>query len=156
MGSAANEKCITHPSPARTWVMLTAMAEAENHPVILAVDDDATIRRVIERSLKAEGYEVQLCESGEEALQTLRDKAFALLLLDVRMGGMTGFDTAEKLRAGEAGDTNKNVPIVFVTAEADGASYERSFDVGAHRYITKPFDPDALVATVRALMHEGG
>jgi CheY-like chemotaxis protein len=132
------------------------MAEAPHAPVILAVDDDATIRRVIERSLKSEGYEVQLCESGEEALGVLRDAPFALLLLDVRMGGLTGFETAEKLRSGEAGKLNQNVPIVFVTAEADGASYEKSFDVGAHRYITKPFDPDALVNTVKQLMHEGG
>jgi CheY-like chemotaxis protein len=133
------------------------MAEAETAaPVILAADDDATIRRVIERSLRGEGYEVRLCESGEEALDALREAPFALLLLDVRMGGMSGFDAAEKLRAGQAGEVNRNVPIVFVTAEADGASYERSFDVGAHRYITKPFDPDALIAAVKALMHEGG
>ncbi len=132
------------------------MADAAQHPLILAVDDDPTIRRVVERTLKSEGYELRLCENGEEALSALKEIAYALVLLDVRMPGFTGFEVAEKLRAGEVGDLNRNVPIVFVTAEADGESYEKSFDVGAHRYITKPFDPDGLLATVKQLMHEGG
>jgi DNA-binding response OmpR family regulator len=123
-------------------------------PTILAVDDDAHIRRLIERSLKSEGYQMRMCVSAETALTALRERRYAVAILDVMMTGETGFQLAERIRNGEAGEDNRHVPIVFVTAEDDADSYEKSFDVGAYRYITKPFETDSLVGVVSAMLHE--
>ena len=125
-------------------------------PTILAVDDDAHIRRIIERALKSEGYRMRMCVSAETALEALREQRYAVAILDVMMTGETGFQLAHRIRAGEAGEENREVPIVFVTAENDAEAYEKSFDVGAYRYITKPFDTDSLVGVVSAMLHEGG
>ena len=124
-------------------------------PVILSVDDDPQMRRLIDRSLRAEGYATRTCASAEAALISLREgEPIALILLDVMMGGETGFELAHRIRAGDAGEANRELPIVFVTAESDGESYERSFEVGAHSYITKPFDPSALVSVVSSMLHD--
>lgn len=134
----------------------TTQATAEDTvQTILTVDDDPQIRRLIDRALRAEGYTTRTCISAESALVALREGGrYSLVLLDVMMGGETGFELARRIRNGEAGDDNRALPIVFVTAENDGDSYEQSFDVGAHRYITKPFAADALVEVVQSMLHE--
>lgn len=121
---------------------------------ILAVDDDPQIRRLIDRSLRAEGYATEIATSAENALDVLRKSdRYALLLLDVMMPGETGFDLARRIRNGEAGEVHRDVPILFVTAEDDEQSFENSFEVGAIGYVTKPFEPDALVESVSSMLH---
>jgi CheY-like chemotaxis protein len=131
------------------------MAESTRKPIV-AVDDDPAIRRVVARALGDAGYQVHSCSSGAAALETLRKVDACLVLLDVMMPGENGFDVAEKIRNGEAGDAHKAIPIVFVTAETGADAYERSFDVGAHRYLTKPFDDEQLLAAVTGVLHLGG
>jgi two-component system phosphate regulon response regulator OmpR len=120
---------------------------------ILAVDDDPHIRRLIDRSLRAEGYETEVAVDSESAIEALRRGSYSLVLLDVMMPGETGFDLARRIRAGDAGEANRAVPILFVTAEDDGNSFEVSFEVGAIGYVTKPFEPDALVDQVGSMLH---
>lgn len=127
--------------------------DTQTTPRILAVEDDAAIRRIIDRSLRSEGYQLDTCASAEAALPAIARGEYSLLLLDVRMEGETGFDLARRVRDGQAGDHNRALPIVFLTAEADEQSYELSFDVGAQRYLTKPFDSSELVDTVSAVLH---
>jgi len=124
-------------------------------PEILAADDDAHVRRLIERSLRAEGYQMHMCVSAETALDALKQRRYSVAILDVIMTGETGFDLARRIRAGEAGEDNREVPIVFVTAQSDADAYEQSFDVGAYRYITKPFDTEVLVGLVSSMLHGG-
>ena len=123
---------------------------------IVAVDDDPAIRRVVARALGEAGYEIHSCSSGAAGIEALKKVDACLVLLDVMMPGENGFDVAEKIRKGEAGDKNKAIPIVFVTAESGADAYERSFDVGAHRYLTKPFDDEQLLAAVTGVLHLGG
>lgn len=126
-----------------------------NCPPILAVDDDPHVRRLIDRSLRAEGYRTEVASSAESALETLKKaQHYALVLLDVMMPGETGFDLARRIRNGEAGEQHRHVPILFVTAEDDEHSFEASFEVGAIGYVTKPFEPDALVSSVGSMIHD--
>jgi two-component system OmpR family response regulator len=120
---------------------------------ILAVDDDPLVRRLIDRSLRSEGYDTRTCVSAESALVALRQSSYSLVLLDVVMGEVDGFELARRLRAGEAGALNRDTPVVFVTGETHVEAWERSFEVGAHAYLTKPFESDALVDVVAKLLH---
>ncbi|GAC1572937.1 MAG: hypothetical protein NVS3B20_04750 [Polyangiales bacterium] len=120
---------------------------------ILAVDDDPSMRRLVERSLSAEGYTMRMCVSAEAALIALKEQPYSVAILDVIMTGENGFDLARRIRNGEAGETNREIPIVFVTGETEEAAYERSFDVGAFTYITKPFETDKLVGLVSSMLH---
>jgi DNA-binding response OmpR family regulator len=122
---------------------------------ILSVDDDASMRRLISRSLHEEGYDIESCASIDEALKALRAERFSAAILDVMMVNENGFDLARRIRAGEGGESNRGLPIVFVTAQSDAESYEQSFDVGAYTYITKPFQPEALVEALSAMLHGG-
>ena len=127
------------------------MALAHRLP-ILAVDDDPLVRRLIDRSLRSEGYDTRTCVSAESALVALRQSSYSLVLLDVVMGALDGFELARRLRAGEAGALNRDTPVVFVTGKDDRESQERSFEVGAHAYLTKPFATEALVDVVAKLL----
>lgn len=131
------------------------MSDDKPKPIV-SIDDDAAIRRTISRALTDAGYEVHSCSSGAAGIEKLKSLDACLVLLDVMMPNENGFDVAEKIRKGEAGDKHKAIPIVFVTAESGEKSYERSFDVGAHRYLTKPFDDDQLLAAVTGVLHLGG
>ena len=124
-------------------------------PRILAVDDDPAIRRLIERALRTEGYEVQTVPSAEAAMKVLaRGEDFALLLVDVVMGGESGIDLVRRIRNGEVGEARAKVPVIFVTAEDDARTYESSFDLDAMRFVTKPFGADELVGVVSSVLHE--
>lgn len=125
-------------------------------PKILAVDDDPQIRRLIERALRAEGYDVQTCPNADAAMTRLRGKneGFSLVLVDIMMAGQTGIDFVRAIRGGEAGVEHSGLPVVFVTAEDDENNYEASFDLGAQRYVTKPFSTDELVGVVASVLHE--
>jgi CheY-like chemotaxis protein len=123
-------------------------------PMIVTVDDDPSVRRTIERMLRCEGYRTQSCDSAESGLRTLAGEVPpALLLLDVSMPGESGFDLARRIRDGELGESHRDVPIVFLTAETSESAYEQSFDVGAHRYLSKPFEVDTLLHEISTLLH---
>jgi two-component system OmpR family response regulator len=119
---------------------------------ILAVDDDPVARRLIDRSLRSEGYDTRTCVSAESALVALRHSSYSLVLLDVVRGEVDGFELARRLRAGEAGALNRDTPVVFVTGERHLEAWKRSFEVGAHAYLTKPFASEALVDVVAKLL----
>jgi DNA-binding response OmpR family regulator len=125
----------------------------EKGPAILAVDDDMHVRRTLDRTLREEGYTTSTAHDVKSGLDALRTGEFAMAFLDVRMGEETGFDLARRIRAGEAGERNRLLPIVFLTAETDETSYETSFDVGALAYVTKPFHAEAVIAAVETVLH---
>lgn len=130
------------------------MEQIEKAPFIVTVDDDPSVRRTIERMLRAEGYRTQSCDSANAGLRTLaNNEPPALLLLDVSMPGESGFDLARRVRDGQVGELHRDVPIVFLTAETGEQAYEQSFDVGAHRYLSKPFEVDSLLREISDLLH---
>ncbi|WP_175489101.1 hybrid sensor histidine kinase/response regulator [Lysobacter sp. cf310] len=113
---------------------------------ILVVDDQAANLRVVGTLLQRQGYEVIPASSGDEALARYAESEPDLILLDVMMPGMDGFEVMEALRA----QAPLKVPVVFVTAAHDRDLLLRAFDAGVVDYVTKPFLPEELLARVNA------
>jgi PAS domain S-box-containing protein len=115
---------------------------------ILIVDDEATIRKTLGELLAAQGYRVALASSGEEALAKLADLAPDLILLDVIMPGMDGFEVCRRLRADPV---LAEVPIIMVTAMDDRDSRLQGIEAGADDFVGKPFDYAELRARVKTI-----
>ena len=116
---------------------------------ILVVDDEEDLREILWFNLEAEGFEVETAASAEEALDliTHHSSLITLILLDVMMDRMSGFEMAQRMR--EEGD---NTPIIFLTARDAHDDQLQGFGVGADDYITKPFSFDTGLARVRAVL----
>ena len=116
---------------------------------ILAVDDSPEALSLLEKVLKREGYEVMVVQDGTAALEVLSSQAFDLVLLDVMMPGVDGFEVSRKLRQA---DTPGKVPVVFITAKDDAESMREGFHSGGSVFLTKPFTPIQLAKLVRSLI----
>lgn len=116
---------------------------------ILVADDEPTNLDVLLKCLSKEGYRVLVAEDGESALDRARRAAPELVLLDVLMPGMGGFETCRQLKADE---TTSHIPVIFMTALDDVESKIRAFDLGAADYVTKPFRHKEVVARVAMQM----
>lgn len=116
---------------------------------ILVVDDEPDVCQMCKILLEASGHRVTMVESGERALHVCAEEDFDLVLLDVRMPGIDGFETAKRL-----GDSRRtaNVPVIFLTAQSDVASRQRAIEVGAADFIGKPVDRNELEIRVRSLL----
>lgn len=123
---------------------------SDTHPAssgrILVVDDQEVNLRVVSSLLTKQGYEVVVAGNGEEALARYRETSPDLVLLDMIMPGMDGFDVLRELAA----QPGTRVPVVFVTAAHDRDLLLRAFDAGVVDYVTKPFLPEELLARVNA------
>ena len=117
--------------------------------LILVVDDDWMNREVMEAHLLAAGYEVLLARSGEEALALSFERDPDLILLDVRMQGMTGYEVCAAMRAHERTQTT---PIVMVTALDRDEEKQQALDAGADDFIIKPFTSLTMLARVKSLV----
>lgn len=115
---------------------------------VLAVDDDETIQRLLQVNLEMEGYEVVIAGDGTEALERARELHPDLILLDVMMPEVDGWEVCRRLR--DDPDL-EDVPVVFLSARAQEADVERGTELGADAYITKPFDPIELLELVEEL-----
>jgi DNA-binding response OmpR family regulator len=113
---------------------------------ILIVDDEEDIRDILHFNLENEGYEIDQAESAEEALNILNDK-HDLILLDVMMGGMSGFKLAQLLRK-----SGNLVPIVFLTAKNTENDLLSGFSIGGDDYISKPFSVKEVIARVKTIL----
>jgi two-component system, OmpR family, response regulator MprA len=122
------------------------MAEA----AILVVDDDAPIRRMLDRTLSAEGYEVETAADGGQALAAVERSAPDLLVLDVGMPGLDGLAVSRRLRA-----KGLAVPVLMLTARDSVPDRVAGLDAGADDYLVKPFATEELLARVRALLRRG-
>jgi DNA-binding response OmpR family regulator len=118
---------------------------------VLVVEDDAAILRGLTDSLGYEGYDVLSARTGEEALRLLHEGAPELLILDVMLPGMNGFDICRRARA-----ERRDVGILMLTARALEVDRVMGLDLGADDYMTKPFSLPELLARVRAILRRGG
>ena len=111
---------------------------------ILVVDDDENIAELIGLYLNKECFETKLVYDGEQALKAVKDFAPNLVLLDIMLPGIDGFEICKKVRE------TKNIPIIMVSAKKEDIDKIRGLGVGADDYMTKPFSPSELVARVKA------
>ncbi len=122
------------------------MMQDNNIFTILIVDDLPKNLQVLGSILKEQGYQVEFATNGIQAIEWLKEKEFDLILLDIMMPEMDGFEVCKRVRAGEP---NKNVPIIFLTAKTDKESVLKGYELGAQDYVTKPFDSRELLARVK-------
>jgi DNA-binding response OmpR family regulator len=115
---------------------------------VLVVDDDDVIRQLICLNLELEGFEVYQAADGLDALAKVREVNPAVVTLDIMMPKLDGWDAAARLRSDPA---TSHVRVVLLSARAQEADLKRGSRLGVDFYLTKPFDPDELVAVVRRL-----
>ena len=113
---------------------------------VLIVDDEPQIRRVLRSTLTARGYEVQDVRTGEDALESIRESRFDLVLLDVNMPGMSGLAACREIRSGS------EVAIIMLTVSDSEEDKVAALDAGADDYVTKPFGTPELLARIRAAL----
>ena len=118
---------------------------------ILVIDDDPSIRSLFKRGLGYEGFSVDLAESGEVGLISARDNVPDLIILDVMMPGIDGFEVLRRLRA--VGDT---IPVIMLTAKDTDESQVEGLNAGADDYVLKPVSFDVLLARIRAVQRRQG
>ena len=117
---------------------------------ILVVDDTLTNLKVMVQTLSEAGYEVRTATSGERAIKQISYELPDLILLDIQMPGIDGFETCKKLK--ENPET-KEIPVIFMTALSDSKSIVKGFRLGAVDYITKPFQAVEVLARVKTHIH---
>lgn len=113
---------------------------------VLVVDDDASIRELAATVLRREGYTVLTARDGEEGLSRARAEEPGLILLDLMLPRMDGFEVCRALRA------ESDIPIMMLTARGDDIDKIVGLEIGADDYLTKPFNPREMVARVRAIL----
>lgn len=118
-------------------------------PCVLVADDDPRLLQIIEMYLRLEGYDVVTAENGEAALECLRTRRVALVILDVMMPGMDGIEACRRMRADPAA---ADIPVVMCTALSADEDVRRARDAGASHMVSKPFNLVGLGAVVRSFL----
>jgi DNA-binding NarL/FixJ family response regulator len=116
---------------------------------LLVVDDDPGLLRAVAETLRAEGYEVTTARRGAEALVSIAESLPDLIVSDIRMPGMDGYELVRHLRSSAR---TKLIPIIFLTAKDETADRIAGFRSGVDAYLTKPFEPDELLAVVANIL----
>ena len=114
---------------------------------ILVVEDEIDLNRIICRRLRDKGYEAISAENGVDALEKMESTRFDMILTDIMMPKMDGFELADSIRL-----TDSNIPIIFMTAKDDKASKILGYSIGVDDYIVKPFDMDILIMKIAAIL----
>ncbi len=117
---------------------------------LLVVDDDPGLLLAVSETLRVEGYEVKTARRGAEALTRIAELLPDLIISDIRMPGMDGYQLVRNLRANAR---TRLVPIVFLTAKDEIADRIQGFRTGVDAYLTKPFEPEELTAIVHAILN---
>jgi len=116
---------------------------------ILIAEDDQDIRELVVLTLQFSGFEVVSVEDGSLAVKKAQDQSFDLILMDVRMPRMTGYEACRRLKEM---DETKNIPIIFLSAKGQEQEIQTGINAGAADYILKPFAPDTLVDTINKVL----
>ena len=123
---------------------------APTPPTISIVDDDLSVRRALRRLVQSAGYAVETFASAHDYLDATPRARGGCLVLDIHMEGMNGFELQERLAS-----DRRSVPIIFMTAHDDPRTRERIGKAGAAGYLSKPFDPEALLDEIRRVAGPG-
>jgi len=125
---------------------------------VLMVDDDVELCEMVAEYLEGEGFCVTAVHDGASGVECIRQGAYAMVLLDVMLPRLGGFDVLRRIRAGEdaAGIAVAGVPVLMLTARGDSVDRVVGLEVGADDYLPKPFDERELVARMRAILRRAG
>lgn len=118
---------------------------------VLVVDDDPTLRGLVAYALRQEGFLVLEAADGPAAIRTIDDEAPELVVLDVNLPRMSGFEIVKRMRSEQI-----EIPVLLLTARSDEEDQIRGLELGADDYLTKPFSPRTLIARVHALLRRAG
>ena len=118
---------------------------------ILAIDDEVRVLTMIRKRLEFTGYEVITATDGREGLQLARSEKPDLIVLDIILPNLDGYQICARLKADES---LKNIPILMLTARSQAKDVEEGMKVGADAYMTKPYDPELFVKQVESLLEE--
>ena len=129
----------------------TATKDANRKPVVLIIDDSVTVRKVTSRLLERNGYEAQVATDGVDALEKLQELTPDIMLLDIEMPRMDGFEVAAQVRHNER---LRNIPIIMITSRTGEKHRERAMSIGVNEYKGKPFQEQDLLDTLARLIHE--
>jgi chemosensory pili system protein ChpA (sensor histidine kinase/response regulator) len=121
----------------------------EEQPTVMVVDDSITIRKVTTRFLERNNYKVETAKDGVDAVQKLQDFTPALILLDIEMPRMDGFELATHIRNNER---LKNVPIIMITSRTGDKHRQRAMDIGVQEYLGKPYNENELLTYVQSVV----
>ena len=122
-------------------------------PLILVAEDERDIRELIVFTLQISGFNVVEVPNGEEAVKKATEIKPDLILMDVRMPKMTGYEACKALKDQES---TKDIPVVFLSAKGQEAEINTGLEAGAVRYFLKPFEPDKLALQVNEILTEYG
>ena len=123
------------------------LAAVQQVPLVMVVDDSITVRRVTQRLLQREGYRVVLAADGLQALERLQEERPAVVLSDIEMPRMDGFDLARNIRADSA---LEGLPIIMITSRIAGKHREHAMELGVNNYLGKPYSEEELLSLVRS------
>lgn len=115
-------------------------------PMILVVDDEKSIRRVISTYLQSEGFPVMEAEDGQTALRIVNELPVSLVVLDIMLPGLKVWQICSEIKR------IKDIPVIIITACGNEATKILSFDAGADDFLTKPFNPKELLLRIKAIM----
>ncbi len=116
---------------------------------ILVVDDEPAIGRMVKMSLSYEGYDARTAINGFEAMESVVDWKPYLLVLDIMMPGMDGYEVCAEIKNKPE---TKNIKVIFLTARGSSGDERKGFAVGGDDFIVKPFDPEVLIEKVKELI----
>ena len=120
-----------------------------DNPIILCVDDEAANIKLLEKILTPRGYTVVTAASGEEALLMIKSQAIDLVLLDILMPGMDGFEVCRQLKEDQK---LRTIPVIIVTSLSAKQDRIRGIEAGAEEFLSKPFDPTDVLARIKLLL----
>ena len=126
------------------------LKERKIQRTILVIEDDETIRAALKRVFESDGYRVLAAADGTQLSSVLDDAPVDLIVLDVGLPWINGFELAEMMKANS---DLKEIPLVFLSARTSDADIKRGFEVGASDYIKKPFDIEKVKRTINTLIH---
>jgi DNA-binding response OmpR family regulator len=118
---------------------------------VLVCDDDPVILRLLQVNLELEGYEVIAGRNGEEAVSLAAENNPDLVILDIMMPRLDGYQACEQIKSN---DSTKDIPVVFLSAKAQQSDIDKGKEYGVAAYLTKPFDPNELLSVVDRLLRQ--
>jgi chemosensory pili system protein ChpA (sensor histidine kinase/response regulator) len=127
-------------------------ADVRERPIVMVVDDSLTVRKVTGKHLQKRGFEVMVAKDGLDAVEQLRDRVPDVMLVDIEMPRMDGYELTSRVRAESR---LKHIPIIMITSRAGAKHRQRAFDLGVDMYMSKPYQEQELFNNVDALLHNG-